>query len=45
MPPDLPPVWVFRALDHDGRLLFVTRCTRLFAYGFLAVVLVLYLPR
>ncbi len=43
MPRDLPPVWVFRTLDHDGRLLFATRCTRLFAYGFLAVVLVLYL--
>jgi MFS family permease len=32
-----------RALTPDGRLLFVTRCVRLFAYGFLAVVLVLYL--
>jgi MFS family permease len=30
-------------LTPDGRLLFVTRCVRLFAYGFLAVVLVLYL--
>lgn len=30
-------------LDRDGRLLFVTRAARLFAYGFLSVVLVLYL--
>ncbi|MBI2777511.1 MAG: MFS transporter [Chloroflexi bacterium] len=32
-----------RGLDADGRLLFMTRVLRLFAYGFLAVVLVLYL--
>ncbi|HET7702749.1 MAG TPA: MFS transporter [Candidatus Limnocylindrales bacterium] len=32
-----------RGLDRDGRLLFATRCLRMFAYGFLAVVLVLYL--
>jgi MFS family permease len=31
------------ALPRDGRLLFVTRSTRLFAYGALSVVLVLYL--
>src|SRR5215471_12983644 len=31
------------ALTRDGRLLFVTRFLRLFAYGMLAVVLVLYL--
>src|SRR5262249_19071321 len=30
-------------LTPDGRLLFVTRCVRLFAYGFLSVVLLLYL--
>ena len=30
-------------LTSDGRLLFATRIARLFAYGFLAVVLVLYL--
>ncbi len=30
-------------LDSDGRLLFATRVLRMFAYGFLAVVLVLYL--
>ncbi|HET7474235.1 MAG TPA: MFS transporter, partial [Candidatus Limnocylindrales bacterium] len=29
--------------DRDGRLLFLTRVLRMFAYGFLAVVLVLYL--
>jgi len=32
-----------RVLTPDGRLLFLTRCTRLFAYGSLAVVLVFYL--
>lgn len=32
-----------RALDADGRLLFLTRFVRLFAYGALSVVLVLYL--
>jgi MFS family permease len=32
-----------RGLDHDGRLLFATRVLRMFGYGFLAVVLVLYL--
>ncbi len=32
-----------RGLDRDGRLLFLTRGLRMFAYGFLAVVLVLYL--
>src|SRR5258708_22485455 len=30
-------------LDHDARLLFLTRFTRLFAYGALSVVLVFYL--
>jgi MFS family permease len=30
-------------LSHDGRFLFGTRTARLFAYGFLSVVLVLYL--
>ena len=37
----LPPA--LRALDRDGRILFLTRIVRLFAYGFLAVVLGLYL--
>ena len=32
-----------RGLDHNGRLLFLTRVLRMFGYGFLAVVLVLYL--
>ena len=35
------PVW--RELTHDGLLLFLTRFLRLFAYGALSVVLVLYL--
>jgi len=32
-----------RSLPGDGILLFVTRFIRLFAYGFLGVILVLYL--
>jgi MFS family permease len=32
-----------RTLTADGRLLFATRTVRLFAYGFLSVVLALYL--
>ncbi len=32
-----------RSLGADGRLLFVTRAARMFSYGFLSVVLVLYL--
>ncbi|MEO5939828.1 MAG: MFS transporter [Candidatus Limnocylindrales bacterium] len=32
-----------RGLDPNGRLLFLTRVLRMFGYGFLAVVLVLYL--
>ena len=34
-----------KTLTADGRLLFATRIARLFAYGFLAVVLVLYLAQ
>src|SRR5213596_4071202 len=34
---------LFRVLTRDGWLLFLTRCTRLFAYGALSVVLVFYL--
>jgi MFS family permease len=34
---------VFRSLTRDGLLLFATRSVRMFAYGFLSVVLVLYL--
>lgn len=39
----LPEVQALRTLSADGRLLFVTRMTRLFAYGLIAVVLGLYL--
>ncbi len=39
----LPQGSVLRELSADARLLFVTRITRLFAYGFLSIVLVLYL--
>jgi MFS family permease len=41
----LPGVEVVRTLTNDGRLLFTTRIARLFAYGFLSVVLVLYLAQ
>ncbi len=41
--PDPGLVASLRGLDHDGRLLFAMRTLRMFAYGFLAVVLVLYL--
>src|SRR5512137_277053 len=39
----LPASWSLGTLTRDGWLLFATRITRLFAYGFLSVVLVLYL--
>ena len=39
----VPEMHVLRVLSPDGRLLFATRVVRLFAYGFLAVVLALYL--
>jgi MFS family permease len=45
-PPDVPDAGLvasLRGLDRNGRLLFLTRVLRMFAYGFLAVVLVLYL--
>ncbi|MEA2519000.1 MAG: hypothetical protein QOF49_1080 [Chloroflexota bacterium] len=42
-PIDAGLVASLRGLDANGRLLFVTRVLRMFAYGFLAVVLVLYL--
>ena len=42
--PDRPsPLRVARLLSRDGWLLFSTRSLRMFAYGFLSVVLVLYL--
>src|SRR5262249_7394705 len=43
MPFSLPQLGFFRALSPDGWLLFGTRTARLFAYGLLSVVLVLYL--
>jgi MFS family permease len=39
----LPEFRALAALNPDGRLLFATRLVRLFAYGFLSVVLALYL--
>jgi MFS family permease len=42
-PIDAGLVASLRGLDRDGRLLFTTRILRMFGYGFLAVVLVLYL--
>lgn len=39
----LPEIQALQQLSRDGRLLFATRTVRLFAYGFLSVVLVLYL--
>ena len=41
----LPSLQNLRLLPPDGRLLFTTRISRLFAYGFLSVVLVLYLAQ
>src|SRR5712691_5969459 len=43
MPFPLPRFQVLRTLTADGWLLFGTRSARLFAYGLLSVVLVLYL--
>ncbi|HEX5589618.1 MAG TPA: MFS transporter [Candidatus Limnocylindrales bacterium] len=43
VPLDAGLVASLRGLDADGRRLFATRVLRLFGYGFLAVVLVLYL--
>src|SRR2546422_7028173 len=40
---NLPHLQVLRRLSRDGRLLFATRCARLFGYGLFSVVLVLYL--
>ncbi len=39
----LPTAGSSSLLGRDGRLLFVTRAARMFSYGFLSVVLVLYL--
>jgi MFS family permease len=43
VPFGLPQPRSLRRLTFDGRLLFATRAARMFAYGFLSVVLVLYL--
>ena len=40
---EFPETQALRVLTRDGRLLFCTRIVRLFAYGFLSVVLALYL--
>jgi MFS family permease len=34
---------IIKILNHNGRILFLTRFIRLFSYGFLSVILVLYL--
>ncbi|MHB1357212.1 MAG: MFS transporter [Anaerolineae bacterium] len=39
----LPRLGILRSLPRDARILFSTRIIRLFAYGFLSVVLALYL--
>jgi MFS family permease len=39
----LPETAALRTLSHDGWLLFAARLVRMFAYGFLAIVLALYL--
>lgn len=43
MSPEEGSLTALRELTRDGRLLFLTRITRLFAYGSLSVVLVFYL--
>ncbi|MDQ3249424.1 MAG: MFS transporter, partial [Chloroflexota bacterium] len=40
---ELPEAHALRSLSRDGRLLFATRVVRMFAFGLLSVVLVLYL--
>jgi len=39
----MPQIRILQILNRDGRFLFMTRILRLFAYGFLSVILVLYL--
>jgi MFS family permease len=39
----LPHASALGGLNRDGRMLFVTRCIRLFGYGLISVILVLYL--
>jgi MFS family permease len=43
MPVSFPQPQALRSLSRDGRLLFATRCVRLFAYGLISIVLMLYL--
>src|SRR5260370_5252493 len=43
MAESLLPYHALRSLTADGRLLFGTRCARMFAYGMLSVILVPYL--
>jgi hypothetical protein len=42
---EFPEAKVLRALTQDARLLFATRIIRLFAFGLISVMLVLYLRR
>ena len=41
----LPETQALQSLTHDGRLLFSTRSIRLFAFGLVSVILVLYLTQ
>ncbi|MEO7229307.1 MAG: MFS transporter, partial [Candidatus Limnocylindrales bacterium] len=43
LPIDIGLIASLRGLEPNGRLLFLTRVLRMFGYGFLAVILVLYL--
>ncbi len=45
MTPILPYASTLRGLTPDGRLLFATRCLRLFGYGLISVILWLYLAQ
>jgi MFS family permease len=45
MPLLLPRIPALRTLTSDGWLLFATRCLRLYAYGLISVILMLYLSR
>lgn len=42
---ELPELEALRVLNRDGRVLFVSRMVRMFAYGFLSVILALYLAQ
>ncbi len=45
MAPPVSRIPALRSLTSDGWLLFVTRCIRLYAYGLVSVILMLYLSR